>query len=104
MEVCQKLQGAAVAANCRSANPAGLGAAAIENAEFDLPSVPGHGGAVMRFEKPESLDRTTDAFAAMAMLAGPHRYASRKALMFVQMNSDAPSDVGARAKAVVDAL
>jgi hypothetical protein len=38
------------------------------------------------------------------MLAGRHRYGSSAALIFVQLNSATPSDVGGKAEAVVDAL
>jgi hypothetical protein len=82
----------------------GLQATASEVEDFDLPSVPGHGGSVMRFPNPEAYDAAVAAFAAMAALAGPHRYGSRKALIFVQMNEGASADIGAKARAAVDAL
>ncbi len=104
MDVCQQLEAASVAANCRNSPPGGLGAAAVEDAAFDLPSVPGRGGMVLRFDKDETYDRTVDSFSNAAMLAGPHRYGSRKARIFVQMNEGASAEIGAKTKAVVDAL
>lgn len=104
MDVCKKLEAAGVAANCRVDQPNGLGAGAAEKVAFDLPSVPTKGGAVMRFEREEVYTSTESAFTAAAALAGPHRYGSKKALIFVQMNDKAPADVGQKAKAVVDGL
>lgn len=104
MQVCQKLEAEGVAANCKEGKPAGLGAAAAEQAVFDLPSVQGKTGQVLRFEKAEFLESTEKAFGAMAALAGRHQYASKKALVFVQLNSEAPAEIGAKAKTVVDGL
>ena len=104
MAVCKKLEAEGVASNCREDKPGGLGAAAVERAQFDLPSVPGEGGAIMRFDREEFYSSTEDAFGKAAMLAGPHRYGSKKALIFVQMNEGASLDVGKKTKAVVEAL
>lgn len=104
LTVCQQLEAGGVATNCRKGTPEGLGIAAIEKAEFDLPSVPAKGGMVLRFEDDEKYDKTVSAFSGAAVLAGPHRYGSRTTRIFVQMNSGAPAEVGAKAKAVVDAL
>lgn len=104
MQVCNQLESAGIGSNCRNSTPGGLGAAAVEDAEFDLPSVPGHGGMVLRFDKDETYDRTVESYSKAAMLAGPHRYGSRKARIFVQMNDGASAEIGARAKAIVDAL
>jgi hypothetical protein len=104
MDVCGKLVQAGVAAACREKKPEGLGAAAIEAADFDLPSVPGKTGQILRFEKSDYYQKTYDAFAAAALLAGPHRYGSEKKLIFVQMNSGASLEDGKRAKAVIDSL
>lgn len=102
--VCQKLVETGVAANCRAGQPTGLGAAAVESAEFDLPSVPGHGGAVFRFDAEAPYDSTVAAFAKAAVLAGPHRYGSKRSLIFVQANEKLSADNGAKMKAAVDAL
>ena len=104
LEVCHKLEVAGVAANCRTEQASGIGAAASEKAAFDLPSVPGKGGQVLLFEKDSSYESTVETFTKGAMLAGPHRYGSPKTRIFVQMNDGAAAVVGARAKAVVDAL
>jgi hypothetical protein len=103
-DVCKKLEASGVAASCRTDSPNGLGAAASEKVSFDLPSVPGKTGAVFGFASADSYKSTTGAFEGAAMLAGPHRYGSEKALIFVQMNSGATPDVGGKAKAVVEAL
>lgn len=104
MTVCQKIEATGVGKNCREGKPGGLGAAAIEDAAFDLPSVPGKGGAVMRFENEGAYDRTVDAFERAAMLAGPHRYGSKRALIFVQMNEGLSMEDGRKVRSVVDAL
>jgi hypothetical protein len=104
MDVCGKLVQAGVAASCREKKPEGLGAAAVEAADFDLPSVAGKTGQVLRFEKAVYYQNTYDAFAAAALLAGPHRYGSEKRLIFVQMNSGASLEDGKRAKGVIDSL
>lgn len=104
MEVCQKIVASGVGANCRAAKPEGLGAAAAERADFDLPSVPGKTGGVMSFEKEALFTATEDSFAKAAMLAGPHRYGSKKALIFVQMNDKLSLENGQKVKAIVDAL
>jgi len=102
--VCGKLVAAGVAANCKSGTPGGLGAAASEQAVFDLPSVPGETGQVLRFDKSSDFEATTKAYDAVAVLAGRHRYGSSAALIFVQLNSGASTDIGAKAEAVVNAL
>jgi hypothetical protein len=104
VDVCAKLVATGVAANCKTDAPGGIGAAAKERVVFDLPSVPGQTGQVLRFEKADFYDSTEKAFAGAAALAGRHQYGSRKALIFVQLNSDASDETGAKAKAVVDAL
>lgn len=104
MSVCQQLEAGGVASNCRMGTPEGLNLAATEKADFDLPSAPGHMGSVLRFDKDETYDKTVAAYSSAAMLAGPHRYGSRATRIFVQMNSGAPENVGAKAKAIVDAL
>lgn len=71
---------------------------------FDLPSVPGKTGQVLRFAKSSDYEATVKAFDAAAVLAGRHRYGSSKALIFVQLNSEASSDVGAKAEGIVNAL
>jgi hypothetical protein len=84
--------------------PGGLGADAAEEVEFDLPSVPGHGGGVYRFDTEEAYDSTVKSFDDAKVLAGPHRYGNKKARIFTQFNDGASMDVGAKAKATVQAL
>lgn len=103
-EVCAKIVAAGVASGCREAKPAGLGAAAVESVEFDLIGVPGKKGAVMRFDRESFFASTEEAFGKMAALAGPHRYGSRRALVFVQANSDLSLEDGKKIKAIVDSL
>ncbi len=105
LDLCHRLSGAGVATNCRPVAPAtGLGSAALERADFDLLEVPEHEGSVYRFQKVADYEKAVDEFAAAAALVGPNRYGSRKALVFVLVNSDAPSDIAANAKSIVDAL
>lgn len=104
MDVCHKLEAAGVAKNCHEGKPGGLAAAAVEDAEFDLVSVPGKGGGVYRFDRDDFYESTVTSFGAAAMLAGPHRYGSKTARIFVQMNDGASLEVGKKAKAVVDGL
>jgi len=59
---------------------------------------------VLRFAKESDYTATVKAFDAMAVLAGRHRYGSEGALIFVQMNSATPSEVGAKAEQLVKAL
>jgi hypothetical protein len=103
--VCDKLVAAGVATNCKDGGPAdGLMAAAAERYVFDLPSVPDETGQVARFDKASDYDATVKAFDAMAALAGRHRYGSERALIFVQLNSKASAEIGAKAAAVVSSL
>ncbi len=104
MEVCKQVESSGVASGCRADTPNGIGAAASEKVSFDLPSVPGKTGAVFGFADDEAYDKTEKAFAAAAVLAGPHRYGSKKARSFVQINSGLSAADGAKAKAVVDGL
>jgi hypothetical protein len=104
IEACHKLESAGVAANCRPDKPKGLGADASESAAFDLPSVPGHGGAVFRFETDEAYDSTVKSFDEAKVLAGPHRYGNRTRHIFTQFNDGASMEVGAKAKAAIAAL
>lgn len=104
MEVCKKVEASGVGANCREGQPGGLGAAAVENAQFDLPSVAGKTGQVMRFDSEEFYANTETAYGNAAMLAGPHRYGSKKALIFVQANDGLSVENGKKLKDVVDGL
>lgn len=104
MATCEKIVASGVGSNCRVGKPGGLGAAASEQAEFDLLSVPGKTGQVLSFGDEAGFDATTDAYGKAAVLAGPHRYGSKKARIFVQANSGLGAAEGAKLKAVVDSL
>lgn len=102
--VCGKLVAAGVAANCHPQTPKVINALAREQTEFDLPSVPGHGGAVLGFDKDSDYDGTVKAYEAAAALAGPYRFGNATARVFVQMNDGASPDIGEKARAVVAGL
>jgi hypothetical protein len=104
LEVCQKLVEAGLAANCHEAQPRGLAADARRQVDFDLPSVPGHGGAVFSFDTAEAYDATVKSFEGAKVLTGPHRYGSRKALIFTQLNDGLSMDLGDKVKALVEGL
>jgi hypothetical protein len=103
-DVCKQIEASGVGANCRTSPPNGLSAGAAEKYEFDLPSVAGKTGQVLRFDSEEKFAATSDAFEKAAVLAGPHRYGSKKALVFVQANNGLSADDGAKIKGVVEAL
>jgi hypothetical protein len=90
-----------VAANCRPDAPTGLGVGAKEKAAFDLVNVKGNGGQVLAFDDEEKFGKTVDAFEAAKMLAGPHRYGSKKARVFVQMNDETPATDGTKVRGIV---
>jgi hypothetical protein len=104
MSVCKKLEEAKVASGCKEDKPGGLGATAVEKAVFDLPSVPGKTGQVLRFEKAEHYKQTEDGYSKAALLAGPHRYGNEGKLIYLQMNEGASLDVGKKVKAIVAEL
>jgi len=103
-DVCAKLATAGVATNCHRYTPQRINARASDAYEFDLPSVPGHGGVVLTFAKDDDYTATVATYESMAMLTGPHRYGNQKARIFVQFNEEAPPDVGDKAKAIVAGL
>jgi hypothetical protein len=104
MDACHKLETSGVAANCVTEKPAGLGANAIEVVHYDLPTVPGEGGAVWLFETDEKYDEMVKAFDDAKVLAGPFRYGSKARRIFTQFNSGASMQLGEKAKATVKAL
>jgi len=104
MDVCKKLEASKVASGCREDKPMGVGAAAVEKAAFDLPSVPGKGGQVLRFDKAETYRTTVETFEKTAFLAGPHRYGNEGKLIFVQFNDGASLEVGKQTKPIVEGL
>lgn len=101
MDVCEEIVAAGAGAACRVEIPGGLGAAAVERVEFDLPSAPGRTGQVLRFDSDAAYDEAVGAYARASMLAGPHRYGSRKSRIFVQANADLDAVHGAQLAAIV---
>lgn len=104
MTACKRIEAAGVGANCKEGKPGGLGAAAVDAATFDLPSVPGKTAQVLHFDREEFFSSTETAYGNAALLAGPHRYGSKKTLVFVQANEGLSLEEGRKLKAVVDAL
>jgi hypothetical protein len=104
LAVCEKISAVGAGANCRADKPGGLGSAAKEKAVFDVPGVKDATGQVLNFDKASDYSATVKAFDAMAALAGRFRYGSESALIFVQMNSETPPEVGAKAEKVVSDL
>lgn len=93
---CAKLEAAGVAKGCASRPPGGIGAAAKEALDFELPSVPGKGGQVLAFESEDAYKGAVKAFEAASFLAGPHRYGNDKRRIFVQLTESTPAEVGPR--------
>ena len=104
--VCKALEteGIATQGSCKKDEPKMVSAKAKTKYSFDLASVEGETGQVLDFADESSFDATVAVFDEMAMLAGPHRYGSAKAMIFVQFNSGASAEIGNKAKAVVDGL
>lgn len=103
-DVCAQIEAGGIGTGCRAEKPGGIGGGATEKYVFDLPSVPGKTGQILKFATADELAVSAAAFQGMSMFAGPHRYESKRALIFVQMNKDTPGTVGAQAKMLVDAL
>lgn len=103
-EVCAKLEAAGIAKGCVEEKPTVINARASKMVAFDLVGTPGKRGHVLSFAAVDDYAATVEAYKAAAMLAGPHRYGSEKALIFVQFNDGASLDTGARAKSLVDGL
>ena len=102
--VCAEIERAGIGDNCARGEGTGLQLAATEVYDFDLPSVPGEGGSVMAFDNVALYQKTVQAFEDAASLAGPHRYGSESALIFVQINEGLSSSDGQKVKEIVDSL
>ena len=102
MDVCLRLEKEQLATQCTVGQVGGLGSAAREHVDFDLPSNPGHKGQVLAFNELSDLQATDHAYEAMAALAGRHRYASSKARIFVQLNAQTPEEAGQRIKKIIE--
>lgn len=102
--VCAEIEKAGIGDNCVRGEGTGLQLAATEVYDFDLQSVPGEGGTVMAFDNVALYRKTVQAYEDAASLAGPHRYGSESALIFVQMNEGLSSSDGQKVKEIVDSL
>ena len=102
--VCAEIERAGIGDNCVRGEGNGLQLAATEVYDFDLRSVPGEGGAVMAFDDVALYRKTVQAYEDAASLAGPHRYGSESALIFVQINEGLSSSDGQKVKEIVDSL
>jgi hypothetical protein len=102
--VCKQVEAAGIGTGCKEDKPHMLSGRAKAKWTFDLVNVAGKTGQVLSFADAEAHQATVKAFEAAGMLAGPHRYGSEKALIFVQMNDGASLDDGKKVKALVDAL
>lgn len=102
--VCQMIVDLGVGANCTQSEPAGLGIGADEKYEFELPSVPGESGQVLVFSDSKIYNKTVAAYDEVASLAGPHRYGSSNALVFVQINEGLSAAEGQKVEQLVSGL
>ena len=102
--VCSQIEDAGIGKNCAPENPTGLAVAATGAYDFDLPSVPGKSGIVMIFDNADLYRKTVKSYADAAFLAGPHRYGSENALIFVQINEGLSSSDGQKVKDIVESL
>lgn len=101
-DVCGRIVSAGLGANCRSESPKGLGQAASSRFVFDLAG--GKTGQVLGFDDAAGYEATVEAFGKAATLAGPHRYGSPSARIFVQANASMTQADGAQLKALVESL
>lgn len=102
--VCAQIEDAGIGKNCAPGTAGGLAVAATETYDFDLPSVPGESGTVMIFDNADLYQKTVKSYDDAAFLAGPHRYGSENALIFVQINEGLSSSDGQKVKDIVDSL
>lgn len=102
--VCSQIEDAGIGKNCAPGSTTGLAVAATGAYDFDLPSVPGKSGTVMIFDNADLYRKTVQSYSDAAFLAGPHRYGSESALIFVQINEGLSSSDGQKVKDIVDSL
>ncbi len=86
-DACVALSKVALGQPCEEQQPTGLGAAAWQSFKFWVGPAPDGICQVMSFKKNADLEATVKTFDAMAVLAGPHRYANAEKLIFVQCNA-----------------
>ncbi len=99
--VCKKIESSGIGKGCTQVKPDKINARAKTKFDFDLVGVPGEKGAVLDFESDADYSATVEAYAAAAMLAGPHRYGNPSTRIFVQLNSGASLEDGNTVKAIV---
>ena len=99
MDVCTKLEAAGLAAKCSSGTGPG------ERARFDLPSLPGKSGLVVRLADPLTFSKYVAGVAAQPQ-ASPLRpyYGSPSARIVVHLTSGVTPEVEEKMKVLVDAL
>jgi hypothetical protein len=103
-DVCQKLVSAGAVSNCYHDTPINDFARAREKVGFELPEVTTNGGGVFAFDNADDYTATVKALEDEAQLAGLWRFGNKKARIFVYINKRAAPEVGAKARAVVEAL
>ena len=104
MDVCVKLEGAGVAANCREGAKSGVAQAAKEVVEYDVPGLAGEGGVVMSFETSKTYDSTMRSYMELGSLNGKHRFGRKEKLVFTAINEQASEEAAAKAASVFEAL
>ncbi|WP_431839980.1 hypothetical protein [Gordonia hongkongensis] len=102
--VCEKIVELGVGTHCTKSEPGGLGIGATERYEFELPSVPGESGQILVFSDRKIYTKTVAAYDEAAALAGPHRYGSPNALVFVQINEGLSAAEGQKVERLVAGL
>ena len=104
MEVCKKLEAAGQASNCVQGTPGGLGAGAREKVDFDLPSVPGHKGQIMAFDRDDMYEQTVKSYLQTVLLAGKHQYGNPKKRIFAQLNKGLSNENGDKVRDIINDL
>lgn len=99
--ICKKIEASGIGKNCTQIKAEVINARAKTKYDFDLVRVAGEKGAVLDFATDDDYSTTVNAYATMAMFAGPHRYGNPSTRIFVQMNTGASIDDGNAVKAIV---
>lgn len=66
--------------------------------------MPGESGQVMVFSDSKIYDKTVAAYDEVASIAGPHRYGSSNALVFIQINDGLSAAEGQKVEQLVSGL
>lgn len=103
-DICAKIEKRGLGVRCVKETPGGIGSAAIAKYGFELAATtsPDARGQVLQFRSVADYDATVKAFDSAAVLAGPHRYGNREALIFVQVNK--AFDQGSGMESLIEAL